>query len=192
LIFTSILSVFLRTFPSPVQSLCAPTVAATVELYNNVCKTLLPTPIKPHYTFNLRDLGKVFQGCLMCSDKMLSEDKQFTRLWIHESTRVFDDRMINQEDHDWFRNQLDTLLDKHFRTEYDTIVTSKYLIYGDYMVPGADPTIYNEIEDLDKLKTTVEEYLSDYNAESKSPMPLVMFLNAIEHVSRVSRVIRQL
>lgn len=37
---------------------------------------------------------------------------------------------------------------------------------------------------------TVEEYLEDYNSSSSAPMRLVMFLDAVEHVSRVSRVIR--
>eukprot|EP00499_Haloplacidia_sp_CaronLabIsolate_P004603 CAMPEP_0196785134 /NCGR_PEP_ID=MMETSP1104-20130614/18700_1 /TAXON_ID=33652 /ORGANISM="Cafeteria sp., Strain Caron Lab Isolate" /LENGTH=78 /DNA_ID=CAMNT_0042155431 /DNA_START=9 /DNA_END=241 /DNA_ORIENTATION=+ len=59
------------------------------------------------------------------------------------------------------------------------------------MVPGADPKLYDEVEDQAKLVPTIEEYLADYNAESKSPMPLVLFMDAIEHVSRVSRVIRQ-
>ena len=37
---------------------------------------------------------------------------------------------------------------------------------------------------------TVEEYLDDYNSVSNAPMKLVMFLDAIEHVSRITRVIR--
>lgn len=36
----------------------------------------------------------------------------------------------------------------------------------------------------------IEEYLEDYNSSSSAPMRLVMFLDAVEHVSRVSRVIR--
>jgi hypothetical protein len=36
----------------------------------------------------------------------------------------------------------------------------------------------------------VEEYLEDYNSVSNAPMRLVMFLDAIEHVSRITRVIR--
>lgn len=51
--------------------------------------------------------------------------------------------------------------------------------------------IYEEVSDLTKLKPVIEEYLSDYNAESKQPMALVMFLDAIEHVSRIARVLRQ-
>ena len=35
----------------------------------------------------------------------------------------------------------------------------------------------------------VNEYLSDYNAASKNPMQLVLFLFALEHVSRICRII---
>ena len=40
-------------------------------------------------------------------------------------------------------------------------------------------------------QSTINQYLADHNGESKQPMPLVMFLDAIEHVSRVSRILRQ-
>lgn len=33
----------------------------TVDVYNTIQKELLPTPLKSHYTYNMRDLFKVFQ-----------------------------------------------------------------------------------------------------------------------------------
>lgn len=44
---------------------------------------------------------------------------------------------------------------------------------------------------MDDLIEKMDYYLSEYNVISKSPMNLVMFKFAIEHVSRVSRVLMQ-
>ena len=39
-------------------------VQATLDVYEGVQAQLLPTPTKSHYTFNLRDVSKVFQVCI--------------------------------------------------------------------------------------------------------------------------------
>lgn len=46
-------------------------VMSSIEVYKTVCASLLPTPSKSHYTFNLRDLSKVFQGMLMMEAKKI-------------------------------------------------------------------------------------------------------------------------
>ena len=59
---------------------------------------LLPTPMKSHYLFNLRDFAKVIIGvCLGDKDRISTQDI-VARLWTHEVWRVFADRLINEED----------------------------------------------------------------------------------------------
>jgi len=61
-IFTSILKGFLsdNKDKANTEKLASPLVKATVEMYKTITEELLPTPTKSHYTFNLRDISKVF------------------------------------------------------------------------------------------------------------------------------------
>ena len=190
-IFTTILANFLVGFDNAVARMTSDVVAASVQVYTTIVAELLPTPSKPHYTFNLRDLSKVFQGLLMASPSKVVSQDHLARLWVHESRRVFRDRLVNDEDRAWLDRLLRASLESNMHLEWQTVVPTQRLVYGDYMIPGADPKVYEEVPDMNTLVPTIEEYLMDFNAESKTPMKLVMFLDAIEHVSRISRVLRQ-
>lgn len=67
-IFEGIIMGFLNKggFPDVVKKSGTLAVSATVDLFTQITEGLLPTPAKFHYTFNLRDISKVFQGILMC------------------------------------------------------------------------------------------------------------------------------
>jgi dynein heavy chain len=88
----------------------APIVDGTIEVYTRICTEKLPIPSKFHYTFNLRDVSKVFQGIMMCTPSVIRDDPQVTRLWIHEVSRVFHDRLINDIDKDWFKDLIAEIL----------------------------------------------------------------------------------
>jgi dynein heavy chain len=65
-----------KYFNEGIQAVSEPLVSATVELYNAIRASLLPTPSKSHYTFNLRDLSKVVQGVMRGDPKTTAEPKQ--------------------------------------------------------------------------------------------------------------------
>ena len=61
-IFNVVLQTFVKAYlPPDLLDVVYPMVDATIELYNVIGKELLPTPSKPHYTFNLRDVASVIQ-----------------------------------------------------------------------------------------------------------------------------------
>lgn len=101
-IFTSILSGFLEAEVPHIVSSAEGLVQSSVNIYQQIQKDLLPTPLKSHYTFNLRDLSKVFQGILMTLPKHIPSAEKLILLWCHEGQRVFRDRLIDQNDRDWF------------------------------------------------------------------------------------------
>jgi len=63
--------------------------SATIQVYNQVQKQFRPTPAKAHYTFNLRDLSKVFQGMSKTHARAMGQEESFIKLWAHECMRVF-------------------------------------------------------------------------------------------------------
>jgi len=66
------------------------------------------------------------------------------------------------------------------------------MIYGDFMDGiDAEPRIYRQVVDLTVLVSKIEEFLEEYNGTVKIQMNLVMFLDACDHVSRITRIIRQ-
>uniref|UniRef100_A0A3Q3IZZ6 Dynein, axonemal, heavy chain 1 n=1 Tax=Monopterus albus TaxID=43700 RepID=A0A3Q3IZZ6_MONAL len=169
--------------PGPVpaiQLLNDSLVDATIRVYSTITTQLLPTPAKSHYTFNLRDLSKVFQGILMAEPGMIENKVQLLQLWYHESCRVFQDRLVCAKDRDWFNRLLKDCI-QEFDCSFEEVVSSQPVLYGDFMIPGADH----------KLAKVMEEYMEDYNHINTTKMKLVLFMDAIEHVCRISRILRQ-
>ncbi|KAJ8664279.1 hypothetical protein QAD02_005941 [Eretmocerus hayati] len=196
---------FGQGFDSNVARLGKMVLSATIDVYRKAIETFLPIPSKSHYTFNLRDFSRVVGGVLLVPASRLKEPDKLIRLWIHEVYRVFHDRLVDPEDreslfemvkaasYEQLRQPIDKLLG-HFLGEDESHVKSHHmgnLLFGNYMEPDADPRIYDEISDFNDLNEKMEYYLSEYNAMSKSPMSLVLFRYAVEHVSRVSRVLQQ-
>jgi dynein heavy chain len=135
-IFSKILGGYIQHNLPQYEGLTDKLVQSSINIYTRIQKELLPTPTRSHYTFNLRDLSKVFQGMLMVKAKYLtSSSDALVRLWCHESSRVFRDRLINDDDRVWFNNaildQLQTTLGnvgKSWKQEQFVDV-----IYGDFL-----------------------------------------------------------
>jgi len=178
-------------FPGECTSLGNGIVQATINIFNNIAKELLPTPSKSHYTFNLRDLSKVFQGMTQGSPKTVLAKTDVLRLWIHESKRVFSDRLIEAKDTNWFHGQVCEQLAEIFKTDWKKVTETDdpRLLYGDFMKEeGVD---YEVMPDMAAIIERMQTSMEDYNAISKTPMDLVLFPFACEHVCRILRIIKQ-
>jgi len=150
-----------------------------------------PTPARFHYLFNLRDVSKVVQGLLMVKPVSIGSPEVFSRLWMHECCRVFHDRLINDEDKKWFTQLLVDLSNSYLRIRYDhdEVFVRNKVIFGDLLKLDSTKN-YEEIKDINKLKSTLQDYLDDYNLTANTKMNLVFFEDAIMHITRIARVLR--
>ncbi|KOX76420.1 Dynein heavy chain 7, axonemal [Melipona quadrifasciata] len=180
-------------------------VSGTLDVYKETRKYLLPTPAKCHYLFNLRDFSRVIQGVLLCTPETVAEPRSLKRLWVHEVLRVYGDRLVDDNDTKWLVEQIrqtmseymDDNLDDLFQdlliARADTVTETELrnLVYCDFQDPLADKKEYIEVADLDYLAILAEEYLAEYNTISRTPMNLVLFRFAVEHLSKISRIMMQ-
>ncbi|KAA0150075.1 hypothetical protein FNF29_05515 [Cafeteria roenbergensis] len=198
-IFGSIVAGFLEVFPSDVQAQAPRVTTATIDVYKNIREAMRPTPAKSHYTFNLRDVSKVFQGILMVDKKGCPSGDVFIRLWAHECLRVFHDRLVDAKDKAWFTNAVAELIKRVFAkssagwSHEDLFEQEKPLLFVDFVSPKMDdgPGRYEEASSMDKVVHRLTEALEDYNMSHPTQMRLVFFRDAVEHVARVARILRQ-
>jgi dynein heavy chain len=114
-ILQGLLEGFMGTFEDSIFVLSGNMINATLDLYTRITTNLLPTPSRSHYLFNLRDISKVFQGVRMGDTRSVGSAETMGRLWLHELTRVFHDRLVNESDREWFYHTACELIIKHFR-----------------------------------------------------------------------------
>jgi dynein heavy chain len=204
-IFTSIADWSMRVnkFSADVAKLTTGIVNGTLEMYRAAMKDLLPTPSKSHYTFNLRDFSRVVAGISMSKPTSNFVPETMIRLWCHENLRVFGDRLTDDKDREWMLEAMKGMSAKHFGKKFDDVFKNirkgdettrddiRSLFFGKYMNPDLtdDQRVYEEVQSVEEITTVMENHLGEYNAMSKKPMNLVLFLFAIEHVSRVARVL---
>ncbi|KAG2482389.1 hypothetical protein HYH03_018685 [Edaphochlamys debaryana] len=217
-IFSTLLAWHLdaKGFPGHIKELKDAVIGATLSVYTRVAAQLLPTPTRSHYTFNLRDISRVMQGFLLLPPQLLGAGaveakEKYLRLWAHEILRVFYDRLVDDKDRSWFLAYLRGVMKDKLGAEFDklfahlrepgegggggevTIEDVRRCFFGDYMDANDEPSLrlYDEVLDMPALTARVEELLADHNGLSKRPMNLAVFLYAVEHVSRIARVLKQ-
>ena len=100
--------------------------------------------------------------------------------------------IIKEACNDNFKMQLDKVM-SHLSQGQKNLKPDhiRSLFFGDFASGDTSAKNYDEITDEVALKNTMENYLEEYNQMTTAPMGLVMFRFAIEHISRVSRVIAQ-
>ena len=166
----------------------------TLKLYQSLVAAMPPTPTRFHYVFNLRDLSRVCEGLCTSTPDSMASPVTVCRLWRNEALRVFHDRLISQEDKDWFIKTANEQLKKSFAGQADAALEGP-AVFGDIrhalavIEGGSEARVNEDLGSYAEVKQMFEILLESYNEKEKA-MNLVLFDDAIEHLLRLHRLLR--
>eukprot|EP00755_Sulcionema_specki_P020566 Sspe_Gene.72238::Locus_43061_Transcript_1_1_Confidence_1.000_Length_1996::g.72238::m.72238/K10408/DNAH; dynein heavy chain, axonemal len=192
LIYGSIMKGHWGKWSRPCRNLAESITQSTIKLHKMVSKQFLPTAIKFHYQWNMRELFNIFQG--LCNSVPSEHDRpsSLVRLWQHECERTFRDRMTNEKDmQDYDDLVMQVLRD---RTAFgDDVSQEEVAVEPNIWAPfGTDSDgnegVLRDIDSFDVLFKLLTDKLNEYN-DSNARMDLVLFEDAMQHICRICRVL---
>ncbi|XP_012283270.1 dynein beta chain, ciliary [Orussus abietinus] len=190
-IYSSILSQHLANiehrFPTCVTEICTNIVQAALQLHSRCAAVFLPTAMKFHYIFNLRDLSNCFQGLLFSSNECLQTQIDFVRLWMHEMHRVYGDKLTDDRDIETFGKMKLDIIKKNVDDLDESLILDKPNIYCHFAGGVGDPR-YMPVKSWAALHKLLSEALVSYN-DLVAAMNLVLFEDAMMHVCRINRIL---
>ena len=176
-------------------------VTATLFVHKFIAENMLPTPNHTHYVFSLKEFSRVICGVLLSAPETMTDLKAMKRLWFHEVTRVYCDRLVFEEDCSAFLKCIEMVCGQHLDIDFNELNTGsgdtendlrRPLLFADFMdMQNSSERLYKEVADIEYLRTASENLLVKYNEISRKPMNLVLFDFALEHLCRLHRVLIQ-
>ncbi|XP_073817376.1 dynein beta chain, ciliary-like [Musca autumnalis] len=189
-ILNSILSQHLANpihkFDKSVVNLCEPLVQTAINLHQKIAATFLPTAVKFHYNFNLRDISNIFTGMLYANFETCPNPNMLLRLWVHECNRVYGDKLVDKNDINTFNKLMLEMVRKGIENYNEDIVFAKPHIYC-HFAKGLADSKYMPVSDWERLHKLLEEAQDRYN-DFVGAMNLVLFEDAMAHICRISRI----
>jgi dynein heavy chain len=193
-IYSQILESHCTEFDEEIKSCVPKFTIATMSIYFTILEKLPRTPVKFHYIFNMRDISRVYEGLLQSTIDKFDTKAKFVRLWRNEATRVFGDRLF-MEDKELVMGQLipDSIKEQFGDCAESALVDP--LLFGDFALSQPadpdveDPRLYEDLGDFSNVSEKMNKMLEEYGYENK-PMELVLFNDALDHVTKIHRIIR--
>jgi dynein heavy chain 1 len=141
------------------------------------------TETQPHYLYSPRELTrwKVAISEAMAGLPGMSP-RDLIRLFINEGERIFGDRLVFEEEHEWTSTKFDEVSTEHMGASGRDL--EKPILFSTYLTGT-----YSEVSRED-LRQYIHERLRVFNEEELN-VELVIFDEALEHIVRIDRVLRQ-
>ena len=186
-IFMSLFGGHLKSFQPKIQDLTSKLVDAAIHIHESVSSRFLPSAVKFMYNWNMRELTNIFQGCCLAKPDYYIKPITLAQLFVHETQRVYSDRLVSEGEIYIFNTMfMEVAKSKIASISTDELFVSS-IVYTTFVTTGDGA--YLPIPSIEKLKDVLEAKLNEYN-ETNAMMDLVLFEQAMLHITRINRIIQ--
>lgn len=161
-----------------------PLTKAMVQLYIE-SQARFTSKIQPHYVYSPRELTRWVRGLYEAIRPLESLSIEgLVRIWAHEALRLFQDRLVAEDERKWTDDAVRRIAFEHFPNINDETALRGPILYSNWLSKNYVPVEREQLRDFVKarLKTFCEEEVDT---------PIILFNDVLEHVLRIDRVFRQ-
>ncbi|KAG9099539.1 hypothetical protein FS749_001026 [Ceratobasidium sp. UAMH 11750] len=143
------------------------------------------TDAQAHYVYSPRELTRWVRGIYEAIRplEMLSAEG-LVRVWAHEALRLFQDRLVTEEERTWTDENIDACALQHFPTLNKEEALSRPILFSNWTSRFYVPVDREQLREYTKARLRVFH-------EEELDVQLVLFNDVLDHVLRIDRVFRQ-
>ncbi|GAA5873340.1 hypothetical protein JCM3774_005947 [Rhodotorula dairenensis] len=169
----------------PLRGFAEPLTNAMVEFYL-ASQERFTTDQQAHYVYSPRELTRWVRGLFEAIKPLDTLSVEgLVRVWAHEALRLFQDRLVSEDERCWTDECVDAVALRHFPTLDKGEALSRPILYSNWLSRHYVPVDRDELREYTKARLRVFY-------EEELDVPLVLFNDVLEHVLRIDRVFRQI
>ncbi|KZP00669.1 dynein heavy chain protein 1 [Calocera viscosa TUFC12733] len=162
-----------------------PLTDAMVDFYLSSQKRFT-TDIQVHYVYSPRELTRWCRGIYEAIRPLESLSVEgLVRVWAHEALRLFQDRLVSEDERSWTDERVETTALAHFPSINRTEALARPILFSNWTSRYYIPVDREQLREYTKARLRIFH-------EEELDVPLVLFNDVLDHVLRIDRVFRQI
>ncbi|KAF7784539.1 hypothetical protein Agabi119p4_704 [Agaricus bisporus var. burnettii] len=167
----------LRTYAEPLTD-------AMVDFYL-ASQQRFTTDTQAHYVYSPRELTRWVRGIYEAIRPLeILSVEGLVRVWAHEALRLFQDRLVTEDEKNWTDENIDSSAMQHFPTINKDEALNRPILFSNWTSKNYVPVDREVLREFTKARLRIFY-------EEELDVPLVLFNDVLDHVLRIDRVFRQ-
>ncbi|OCF56381.1 dynein heavy chain 1, cytosolic [Kwoniella mangroviensis CBS 10435] len=144
------------------------------------------TDIQAHYIYSPRELTRWSRGIYEAIKPLETLSVEgLVRVWAHEALRLFQDRLVAEDEKAWTDDKIDTTASQYFPTIDQEEALARPILFSNWTSRHYIPVNREQLREYTKARLRVFH-------EEELDVQLVLFNDVLDHVLRIDRVFRQI